>query len=324
MMETNSNSTDKPRMEDNACPSCGGREAHFFIEAEDDLTGKPGRFRFVRCHECDLVYQRPRIILEDIGAYYDTEYIAHRKKTDWGIFTPLYEWGMNGHDRRKVELVGRYVTLREGVRVLDIGCAVGSFLQMMRKRHGARVTGVDFKDLSHHPLLEGVDFRHGTLPAIDFGEQRFDLITMWHFLEHDYDPLGTLQRAKKLLAPGGRIVIEVPRLDSQTFRMYHDRWPGLQAPQHTVVFDKQTLRTLCEKSGFRVVDHLPWGAFPAYFYIFAGAAFHVLRGKGLDVGKAIGPYFAGQLLLSPVLLFEKQLDLAMQTIILEAPQGGST
>jgi hypothetical protein len=113
------------------------------------------------------------------------------------------------------------------------------------------------------------------------------------------------------------VVIEVPRLDSQSFRLYGDRWPGLQAPQHTVVFDKKTLRTMCEKSGLRVVDHLPWGAFPAYFYLFAGAAFHVLRGKGLDVGKAIGPYFAGQLLLSPVLLFEKQLDLAMQTIILE-------
>jgi SAM-dependent methyltransferase len=317
-METTSNSTRTPRMEDNSCPSCGGREAQFFIEAEDDLTGKPGRFRFVRCRGCELVYQRPRIVLEDIGAYYDTEYIAHRKKTDWGMFTPLYEWGMNGHDRRKVELVGRYVPLRKGVRVLDIGCAVGSFLQMLRKQHEAQVTGIDFKDLRGQPLLEGVDFRHGTLPEIDFGDQRFDLITMWHFLEHDYDPLGTLQRAKSLLAPGGRVVIEVPRLDSRTFRLYRDRWPGLQAPQHTVVFDMKSLRAMSQRSGLHVVDHLPWGAFPAYFYLFAGAAFHVLRGKGLDVGKAIGPYFAGQLLLSPMLIFEKQLDLAMQTIVLEA------
>lgn len=323
MIEAASNIPSKPRMEDNPCPGCGGREAQFFIEAEDDLTGKPGRFRFVRCRDCELVYQRPRIVLDDIGAYYDTEYIAHRKKTDWGVFTPLYEWGMNGHDRRKVELVGRYVPLRKGVRVLDIGCAVGSFLQMLRKKHEACVTGVDFKDLSANPLLEGVDFRHGTLPAIEFGEQQFDLITMWHFLEHDYDPLGTLERAKKLLAPGGRVVIEVPKLDSRTFQLYRDRWPGLQAPQHTVIFDMQRLRALCEKSGLHVVDHLPWGAFPAYFYLFAGAAFHVLRGKGLDVGKAIGPYFAGQLLLSPVLLFEKQLNLAMQTIVLESRGGAS-
>lgn len=317
MTQIDSNTTQQPRLEDNACPNCSGQSASFFIEAEDDLTGKPGRFRFVRCQDCDIVYQRPRIVLDDIGAYYDNEYIAHRKKADWGVFTPLYEWGMNGHDRRKVDLVGRYVALRKDVRVLDIGCAVGSFLQMVRKQYEASVTGVDFKNLSGHPLLEGVDFRHGTLPEIDFGDKQFDLVTMWHFLEHDYDPVGTLKRVKTLLAPGGRVVIEVPRLDSQTFRLYGDRWPGLQAPQHTVVFEKKTLRAMCEKSGLRVIDHLPWGAFPAYFYLFAGAAFHVLRGKGLDVGKAIGPYFAGQLLLSPVLLFEKQLDLAMQTIILE-------
>ncbi|MRG91860.1 class I SAM-dependent methyltransferase [Polyangium spumosum] len=314
----------KPRMEDNACPGCGGRDADFLLEAEDDLTGKPGRFRFVRCRACGLAHQRPRIVQADIGAYYDSEYIAHRKKKDWGVFTPLYEWGMNGHDRRKVELCGRYVPLRRGMRVLDIGCAVGSFLQMLRKGYGAAVTGVDFKDLRGHPLLEGVDFRVGVLADVDFGETRFDLITMWHFLEHDYEPLQTLERARGLLAPGGRIVVEVPRLDSTTFRLFKDRWPGLQAPQHTVLFDWSTLRAMCQKSGLSIVDHLPWGAFPAYFYLFAGAAFHVLRGKGLDVGKAIGPYFAGQLALSPILLFEKQLNLAMQTIVLENPASGNS
>src|SRR5206468_3043398 len=97
----------RPRFEDNACPACGEQRPSPFIEAQDDLTGKPGRFLFVRCGACDLVYQHPRIVLDDIGAYYDDEYIAHRKKTDWGVFTPLYEWGMSGHDRRKVDLVGR-------------------------------------------------------------------------------------------------------------------------------------------------------------------------------------------------------------------------
>jgi len=68
-------------------------------------------------------------------------------------------------------------------------------------------------------------------------------------------------------------------------------------------------------AGLDVVDYLPYGAFPAYFYLFAGVAFKLLRGRGLDLGKAIYPYFAGQLLLSPVLLFERQLNLAMQTVI---------
>ena len=68
---------------------------------EDDLGGTPGRFRFVRCRDCGLAYQNPRVPLEHIGAYYDDDYIAHRKKRDWGLLTPLFERAMNKLDADK-------------------------------------------------------------------------------------------------------------------------------------------------------------------------------------------------------------------------------
>src|SRR5205823_11195626 len=105
------------------------------------------------------------------------------------------------------------------------------------------------------------------------------------------------------------IVIEVPRLDSVTFKLYGHRWPGLQAPQHTVLFDKEALLSFVKKAGLEVVEYLPYGAFPAYFYVFTGALFHFLRGKGLDLDRWVAPYFVGQLALSPVLMFEKRLNL---------------
>jgi hypothetical protein len=110
-------------------------------------------------------------------------------------------------------------------------------------------------------------------------------------------------------------VIEVPRLDSRTWKLYHERWPGLQAPQHTVLFTRQSLHAMVEAAGLEVVDYLPYGAFPAYFYLFAGAAFKLLKGRGLNLDRAILPYFIGQLLLFPVLLFERRLNLAMQTLV---------
>ena len=297
------------------CLLCGGDAATPFIEAEDDLGGRPGRFRFVRCSDCGLVYQSPRLSFEHIGAYYDDEYIAHRKKTDWGLLTPLYDWAMGKHDREKLALVLRYQPLDSGSRVLDIGCGAGTFLAQVVERSGASACGVDFKDLSFLPWMERVEFRQGTLGQQDFGPRRFDLITMWHFLEHDYTPRDTLERARDLLAPGGRLVIEVPRLDSLSFRLFRERWPGLQAPQHTMLFDAETLRRMLEQTGFQIRHHLPYGAFPAYFYLYCGVAFKLLRGKGLDLSKAIYPYFAGQLLLTPVLLFERRLNLAMQTVV---------
>ncbi len=145
--------------------------------------------------------------------------------------------------------------------------------------------------------------------------RRFDLVTMWHFLEHDYHPLESLRHARNLLAEDGLIVIEVPNLGSLTRRLYGDRWPGLQAPQHTILLNPKTLRAMAEQAGLEVIGHLRWGAFPAYFYLFAGLAFTLLRGKGLNLDRAILPYFLGQIFLAPVLLFERRLDLAMQTIV---------
>ena len=110
-------------------------------------------------------------------------------------------------------------------------------------------------------------------------------------------------------------MIEVPRLDSWSARLYGRRWPGLQAPQHTLLFSRETLLRFVEEAGLKVIDYLPYGAFPAWFYLFSGAAFHVLRGRGLDLRAASAPYFLGQLLAAPLLLLERRLNLAMQTVV---------
>ena len=297
------------------CYVCGSSEHHDFVVAQDDLGGTPGNFRFVRCTRCGLAYQNPRVALEDIGAYYDDTYIAHRKKRNWGVLTPLFERAMNKLDLEKDRLISRYVTLGTNSEVLDVGCAVGTFLQRLRREHGARVTGVDFKDLSSAPSMAGVDFHCGLFYNALLDDERFDLVTMWHFLEHDYDPMRSLETARRVMKPDGRLVIEVPRLDSRTFTWFGDRWPGLQAPQHTVLFDRDSLLRAVRKSGLEVVDYLPYGAFPAYFYLFTGAAFRLLKGRGLNLDRAIFPYFLGQLFLLPVLLFERKLNLAMQTVV---------
>jgi SAM-dependent methyltransferase len=297
------------------CYLCGADAADPLVTGQDDLTGKPGRFSFVRCRQCGLAYQNPRLTQDWVKHYYDDEYIAHRKKTDWGWLTPFYQRAMRKHDLGKLALVERAVRLSPGQRVLDIGCGAGTFLLELVERDRVAATGVDFKDLSHLPALKQVDFRCGLLAEQDLPARGFALITMWHFLEHDYDPNATLARCRDLLADDGRLVIEVPRLDSLSYRLYRERWPGLQAPQHTVLYSRATLLAMAEKQGLVVEEYLPWGAFPSYFYLFAGLAFKLLRGRGLNLDKAILPYFLGQVLLAPVLLFERRLNLAMQTII---------
>jgi SAM-dependent methyltransferase len=297
------------------CLLCGAHVASPFISAADDLTGRPGHFTFVRCNHCGLIYQSPRLTIAHIKPFYDDEYLAHRKRTDWGWLSPLFAAAMNSLDREKLRIVGRYVRLGRNSAVLDVGCGAGTFLERVHREYGSHVAGVDFVYLSEQPALRHTEFHCGLFYEQRVGSSRFDLITMWHFLEHDYEPLRSLSHACEALGPDGRLIIEVPRLDSVTFRLFGDRWPGLQAPQHTVLFDRQSLLTIVARAGLEVVDYLPYGAFPPYFYLFCGVAFKVLKGRGLNFRRAIYPYFAGQLILLPVLPLIKRLNLAMQTVV---------
>lgn len=298
-----------------SCYLCGETQSRPFISAQDDLTGKPGTFQFVQCERCHLIYQNPRICVERIKDYYDDDYIAHRRRNHWGILTPFYHWAMNKLDRDKDRLCARYVRLDEQSQVLDVGCGSGTFLEQLHRNYGCRVAGVDFKDLTHLPSFQHIEFHCGLFYEQPLKERTFDLVTMWHFLEHDYDPMRSLEMARRVVKPDGRLIVEIPRLDSVTFRLFGNRWPGLQAPQHTALYTKDLFLRCLEKTGWELVEYLPYGAFPAYFYLFTGVAFKIRKGKGINLSKAIYPYFVGQIMMTPVLLFERHLNLAMQTAV---------
>jgi hypothetical protein len=154
--ESQPETQDDPILEPVACLACGGTQATHFISGEDDLTGKPGRFTFVKCASCGLVYQNPRLSLEQIRKYYDDDYIAHQPHRRWGLLAPLFRAAIGSLDRAKLRIVRRAVTITPESRVLDVGCGSGSFLARLNAETGARTTGVDLIDLSRRPELQRV------------------------------------------------------------------------------------------------------------------------------------------------------------------------
>ncbi len=122
-----STNTDDTLFETVTCYYCGSPAHTPFVLAQDDLTGKSGTFSFVKCAGCGLAYQNPRVRLSHIKDYYDDEYIAHRKKQDWGMLTWFYNYAMGKHDREKDKIVCKYIELDRESRVLDVGCVLPLF-----------------------------------------------------------------------------------------------------------------------------------------------------------------------------------------------------
>jgi 2-polyprenyl-3-methyl-5-hydroxy-6-metoxy-1,4-benzoquinol methylase len=148
--------------------------------------------------------------------------------------------------------------------LLDFGCGGGSFLERMRHQ-GWQVTGLDASAETVERISSELGIRAltGTLPHPELEPASFDIVTMWHSLEHVHDPLGVLRAAYDLLAPGGRLMVAVPNIDSAAFHWFGPAWFALDLPRHLTHFAPATLRTMLEKAGFRVdrvrlIRHSDW------------------------------------------------------------------
>ena len=179
---------------------------------------------------------------------------------------------MNKLDVDKDRIVGalRHAR-RQDAQCSTSGAPSARFSSGCGSATASTVVGVDFKDLSRHPSLGGVEFHRGLFYEALLASERFDLVTMWHFLEHDYDPMRSLRTARRVLKPGGTLVIEVPRLDSRTFALVRQSLAGAAGPAaHGAARSRASARDRSQRAGLEVVDYLPYGAFPAYFYLFTG------------------------------------------------------
>ena len=236
-----------------ACVVCGNERSSPLFEATDRLYHTTTRrFRVVRCTECGLVRLDPTPAPEELRAFYPADY--------W--FAP--DRGAAG----RLEEAYRRVVLRDHVRfveralresraagpLVDVGSGGGLFLGMMQAR-GFRVAGLDFSReaaavawrTQRAPSVcadfERAPFRPGSLAAI----------TMFHVLEHVYDPGGYLRVARGLLAPEGRLVVQVPNAGSWQFRLLGRAWNGVDVPRHLSNFRDRDLERLLGASGFEVV-----------------------------------------------------------------------
>jgi SAM-dependent methyltransferase len=118
---------------------------------------------------------------------------------------------------------------------------------------GWQVTGLDLSAATVQRLRSelGLNALSGTLPHPALAPQSFEVVTMWHVLEHVHQPLQVLREAHRLLVPSGLLLIEVPNLASLGFQWFGEAWYGLELPRHLSHFTPQTLQAMLRRAGFQ-------------------------------------------------------------------------
>lgn len=141
--------------------------------------------------------------------------------------------------------------------VLDVGCGGGLFLQMLAERRNVQAVGLDFSlDAANAAWRRaGVPAVCSTLSRAPFADGSCAAITMFHVLEHLYDPASYLDAAHRLLRPDGRLILQVPNAACWQFLLFGERWNGIDVPRHLIDFKRSDIDTLLESCGFESLRH---------------------------------------------------------------------
>ena len=195
----------------------------------------------------DMLITHPQPSLENLGKYYESEdYISHTDNKR-SLFEKLYHFIKSIALKNKLLLINS-LQPNKG-RILDIGAGTGDFLSVA-KNDGWQTIGVEPSDRAKSIAInKGVSFVDETS---ELDNHSFDVISMWHVLEHVPNLENQIKELKRLVKPNGTIIIAVPNFKSYDAKYYGKFWAAYDVPRHIYHFDPATITSLAAHYGFRL------------------------------------------------------------------------
>lgn len=251
-----------------ACPICQSTQFSAFIQTKAQMHSHANKeiFNFDQCTDCQLVFLNPRVELSDLGNYYTDYYLPYRGAKAWGKYERLVANSQLKTDAKRVELIQKYHPLSADALILDVGCGQPSFLQACLSQTDCKGVGIDFSDegwKEKNGHFKNLNLQVGEVKDLD-ESLRPDVITMWHYLEHDYTPLENLKELRKRAKEDTTLVIEVPNFDSESRKEFGANWAGWHTPRHTSLFSPDNISRLLKNSGWQTEEVLTYGTLDPY------------------------------------------------------------
>lgn len=269
-----------------SCPHC------FLcaLPGERLYTGLPsalfeiaGQWNFSRCPrpECGLIWINPRPVASDLHLAYQT-YFTHANEggnSARSLRDCLYSayvaanyplWAITGIAREKARRKQMFLNTTAPGKLLDVGCGDGTFLDLMRRK-GWDVDGIDFdaKAIATARQKYNLTLRCGDLKAAGLPAESFAAVTMSHVIEHLPDPVEMLTEIRRLLKPGGCLIMTTPNTAGWGHQKFGPHWFGIDAPRHLYLFNRSSLTEVVRRAGLAVT----WaGSTSANADIFMGAS----------------------------------------------------
>ncbi|MFN3841237.1 MAG: class I SAM-dependent methyltransferase [Cyclobacteriaceae bacterium] len=234
------------------CPVCGSSISTTYLTPADHALSKEV-FTLRKCTTCSLVVTSPRPSEDELPRYYRfNDYISHSGKTTSGFLTILYNIARSFTLKWKRAIIKREFTTG---RILDVGCGTGEFLNIMRQS-GWEIEGIEPTAVARKKA-EGLLNQSVYHSIKDLPTNRFDVITLWHVLEHVYDLNNTLEQLKKRLNPGGLLLIAVPNHQAFDAQKYEADWAGYDVPRHLWHFNTTSMTALLKRNNLTLTRILP-------------------------------------------------------------------
>ncbi len=234
------------------CCICGLDDVDPLAVGEDfEYRTSPDTFLAVRCRGCGLVYLNPRPDNSELHRIYPPDYHAFEfSQARYGF---VYKVRRRLESRR---LLSCCAGLGDDAKILDIGCGDGFHLDLLREfgRPGWRLEGIDPSERAVEAAgRRGLMVHRGLAQNVSLPPEHYDLALMMATIEHVDDPPGVLGAVRRLLKPGGRVVVVTDNAGSPDARLFGGRhWGGYHFPRHWNLFTEGTLRQLAQRSDLEV------------------------------------------------------------------------
>ncbi|MBW6491464.1 MAG: class I SAM-dependent methyltransferase [Lentimicrobium sp.] len=258
------------------CEICDNESFTFLSDIKDHfLSGEI--FSLYKCNSCGLISTFPAPAEFDLPKYYLSEkYISHSARPE-SLFEFLYQTIRKYTLKHKAKLVSKYAG---GKNLLDIGCATGEFL-MACKNRGFEVSGVEPNKKAREIAAKFHSLKIEDLQALsEFEDHTYDVISMWHVLEHVRDINQRFEEIHRLLKKDGVLIIALPNPESYDAEHYKSYWAAYDVPRHLYHFNENALKTLSIKHGFHIQKILPM-KFDAFYISLLSEKYKTGKGSFL-------------------------------------------